>query len=166
MDIEKKIEEYFQGLWPGSETPEQCNTNMSFTPPAIMRLAEHFYNLGNEDAKKDIHWIPDRTMKLIQKSWYLEGWHDHKFDQPAQFEIGPDLDQKYHPSHMSTEEVQALIDRAYDNGKKDKKEELMKLAIPYKLIGVNSIAQLDMDELAKRDIHWGDNIKVIILKDE
>ena len=67
---------------------------------------------------------------------------------------------------MSAEEVQALIDRAYDNGKKDKEEEFMNLAFKYKLIGKNSIDQLDMDELAKRGIHWNDNLKVIILKDE
>ena len=269
MELDKKIEEYFQGQWPGTETSEQCNTNLTFTPPAIRRMVEHFYNLGknerlfhsddldveiekyfhnmelrgdtpgvpdeyiddttvdkiarhfvtweknreenyhlscgargrqggvpeeifekaNEyvktveppydkddicsayetgsmDQRKDIHWISDRTMKLIQKSWYLEGWHDNKFDQPQQFEIGPDLEQKYHPSHMSVEDVQALIDRNYENGKKDKEEELMKLAFPYKLIGRNTIEHLDMDELDKRGIHWGDNIKVIILKDE
>ena len=30
--IEIEIEKYFQGHWPGMETPEQCNTSMSFTP--------------------------------------------------------------------------------------------------------------------------------------
>lgn len=46
VDLEKEIEIYFQGLWPGMETAEQCNTDMHFTPPAIMRLARHFYELG------------------------------------------------------------------------------------------------------------------------
>lgn len=40
------IKDYFQGLWPGIETAEQCNTHMIFTPPAIMRFAKHFYELG------------------------------------------------------------------------------------------------------------------------
>ena len=44
--LESAIKEYFQGLWPGTETAEQCNTDMHFTPPAIMRLAKHFYELG------------------------------------------------------------------------------------------------------------------------
>ena len=44
--IEMFVKEYFQGLWPGTETAEQCNTDMHFTPPAIMRLAKHFYELG------------------------------------------------------------------------------------------------------------------------
>lgn len=46
--LDKAIKDYFQGLWPGTETAEQCNTDMHFTPPAIMRLAEHFYSLGKE----------------------------------------------------------------------------------------------------------------------
>ena len=216
--IEIEIEKYFQGHWPGMETAEQCNSTLSFTPPAVKRLVEHFYNLGKDEKlihsddldveiekyfhrmelrgdtpgipdeyvddttvdkiarhfatwqkrqlENDYHYVTDHAIKMIQKSWYLEGWHDKKFDQPAQFEIGPDLEQKYHPSHMSVEDVQALIDRNYENGKKDKEEELMKDAISYKLIGRNNIEQLDMDELAKRGINWGDNIKVIILKDE
>ena len=47
VDLEKEVEKYFQGLWPGMETAEQCNTDMHFTPPAIMRLAKHFYELKN-----------------------------------------------------------------------------------------------------------------------
>lgn len=46
IDLEKEVEKYFQGYWPGMETAEQCNTDMHFTPPAIMRLARHFYELG------------------------------------------------------------------------------------------------------------------------
>ena len=46
IDLETEIINYFQGLWPGIETPEQCNTDMHFTPSAIMRLARYFYELG------------------------------------------------------------------------------------------------------------------------
>lgn len=48
VDLEKEVEKYFQGLWPGMETAEQCNTDMHFTPPAIMRLARHFANWQKE----------------------------------------------------------------------------------------------------------------------
>lgn len=51
---DKVLEElikYFQGLWPGMETTEQCNTNMHFTPPAIMRLARYFYDIGRQSKK-------------------------------------------------------------------------------------------------------------------
>ena len=51
-DLESEIEKYFQGLWPGMETAEQCNTDMHFTPPAIMRLASHFYELGKNSKIK------------------------------------------------------------------------------------------------------------------
>lgn len=60
-DLTTEVKKYFQGLWPGMETTEQCNTDMHFTPPAIMRLANHFYELGkqckgpvNEDLEEEI----------------------------------------------------------------------------------------------------------------
>ena len=48
IDLEKEVEKYFQGYWPGMETAEQCNTDMHFTPLAIMRLVKYFYELGKE----------------------------------------------------------------------------------------------------------------------
>jgi hypothetical protein len=39
-------------------------------------------------------------------------------------------------------------------------------ALKYKLIGRNNIEQLDMTELAKYGIHFGDTVKVTISKDE
>lgn len=48
VHLEEEVVKYFEGLWPGMETAEQCNNNMSFTPPAIMRLVEHFYSLGKQ----------------------------------------------------------------------------------------------------------------------
>ena len=53
IDLHTEVEKYFQGLWPGMETAEQCNTDMYFTPPAIMRLAHHFYELGRLNARKE-----------------------------------------------------------------------------------------------------------------
>lgn len=46
VGLEKEIDNYFEGLWPGTETAEQCNTDLHFTPPAIMRLASHFAEWG------------------------------------------------------------------------------------------------------------------------
>lgn len=48
MGLEEEINNYFRGLWPGTETAEQCNTDLHFTPPAIMRLARHFAEWGAE----------------------------------------------------------------------------------------------------------------------
>lgn len=39
-------------------------------------------------------------------------------------------------------------------------------SLKYKLIGRNTIEQLDMNELAKQGIHFGDTVKVTISKDE
>jgi len=48
QNVEGAVKEYFGEHWPGIETAEQCNTDMHFTPPAIMRLAQHFYELGKQ----------------------------------------------------------------------------------------------------------------------
>ena len=53
VDLEKEVEEYFQGYWPGMETTEQCNTDMHCTPPAIMRMIKHFYELGLNARKEE-----------------------------------------------------------------------------------------------------------------
>ena len=47
-ELEKAVVDYFEGYWPGMETAEQCNTDLRFTPPAIMRLARHFAQWGAE----------------------------------------------------------------------------------------------------------------------
>ena len=46
--IREELENYFHGLWPGMDTEEQCNTDLHFTPPAIFRLAKHFYEFGKK----------------------------------------------------------------------------------------------------------------------
>ena len=51
IDLEEEVKKYFQGYWPGTKTPEQCNTDMHFTPLAITRMVKHFYELG-KNAKK------------------------------------------------------------------------------------------------------------------
>lgn len=51
--IESYVAKYFAGSWPGSETAEQCNTHMTFTPPTILRLAEYFYTLGKQEQSKE-----------------------------------------------------------------------------------------------------------------
>lgn len=51
--LEEEIKNYFQGYWPGTETAEQCNTHLHFTPPAIMRLARHFAQWGAEHAREN-----------------------------------------------------------------------------------------------------------------
>ena len=163
-DLEVEMEKFFHKLELRGGTPGVPDEYID--EATFEKIARHFVQWQRRRFGKDHHYVSDHAIKMIQKSWYLEGWHDKEFNQPKQFENGPDLEQKYHPSHMSAEEVQALIDRAYDNGKKDKEEEFMNLAFKYKLIGKNSIDQLDMDELSKRGIHWNDNLKVIILKDE
>lgn len=53
VDLEKEVERYFQGLWPGIKTAEQCNTDLHFTPLAIMRMTTHFYELGLKARKGD-----------------------------------------------------------------------------------------------------------------
>ena len=53
VDLEEEVKKYFQGLWPGIETAEQCNTDMHFTPLAILRMVEYFYELGLNARKEE-----------------------------------------------------------------------------------------------------------------
>lgn len=53
VDLEKEIIDYFQGMWPGTETAEQCNTDMHFTPLAITRMVKHFYELRLKARKEE-----------------------------------------------------------------------------------------------------------------
>lgn len=46
INLEEEVKKYFDGYWPGMKTPEACNHQMVFTTPAIMRMIEHFYELG------------------------------------------------------------------------------------------------------------------------
>lgn len=55
MNTEKELKNYFEGLWSGMETPEQCNTSLTFTPVAIKRIVEHFYNLGQKDKMDELN---------------------------------------------------------------------------------------------------------------
>lgn len=52
-DLEEEVKNYFQGYWPGTDTPEQCNTDLHFTPPAILRLARHFAEWQKEQDDKE-----------------------------------------------------------------------------------------------------------------
>lgn len=51
--LEEEVKNYFQGYWPGTETVEQCNTDLHFTPQAIIRLARHFAKWQKEQMLKD-----------------------------------------------------------------------------------------------------------------
>lgn len=77
---DKVLEElikYFQGLWPGMETAEQCNTDMHFTPPAIMRLARHFAVWGAEHASGKEQKVDLEVRKQIEE--LANDWHHKGF---------------------------------------------------------------------------------------
>lgn len=68
-DLEEEIKNYFEGLWPGTETAEQCNTDLHFTPPAIIRLVRHFTEWQYQKDRREF-------AKLKAKEWsdgYNEG---------------------------------------------------------------------------------------------
>ena len=52
-ELEEEVKNYFQGYFPGTETAEQCNTDLHFTPPAIIRLARHFAKWQKEQDDKE-----------------------------------------------------------------------------------------------------------------
>ena len=161
-EIEIEIENYFQGHWPGMETAEQCNTSMSFTPLAIMRMVEHFYNLGKFDAK---------NIQEVQKYWYLLGWGDKEHNEKPMF-IPEQDEPTYTPVRMDDETLEHIRQMDYENGKKDMMEKLDKDAIHCKVFLHNGGRLMDFtqeqlgDALDKIDVQPEDKVKVIILKDE
>lgn len=74
-DLESEIEKYFQGLWPGMKTAEQCNTDLHFTPPAIMRLARHFYELGKKSKEPVTEDLEVRKqIEELANDWHHKGF--------------------------------------------------------------------------------------------
>lgn len=161
MNIEEKVKEYFNGHWSGTETPEQCNTTLSFTPLAIMRLVEHFYNLGKFDTK---------NIREVQKHWYLLGWGDKEHNEKPMF-IPEQDEPTYVPVRMDDETFNHIRNQDYENGKKDMMAELDKDAIHCNVFWhdgplMDYTQEQQDDALEKIDAHVGDKIKLIILKDE
>ena len=78
VDLEQEVISYFQGMWPGID----ANTTMSFTPPAIMRLVKHFYELGKAANPKVMQEVSDNVDKLraistpAEENWFeiAEEW--------------------------------------------------------------------------------------------
>ena len=71
-ELEEAVVDYFEGYWSGMETAEQCNTDLHFTPPAIMRLARHFYELGQQSKPKVCEELEEENIfanKDLNKEW-------------------------------------------------------------------------------------------------
>ena len=169
-DLEKYKEFVASELPQGSKVSQ----NGEFTIDVVKTLIKDAVKMGVEWQKdqmiKDYRWMTPHKTKMIQKSWYLEGWNDHKYNQDPQFEPGPDLEQKYRPCHMTGDEVQELCDRNYENGKKDKEEEIMKDAIHCKVFWhdgplLDYTQEQQDDVLEKIGAEVGDKVKLIIVKD-
>ena len=169
-DLEKYKEFVASELPQGSKVSQ----NGEFTIDVVKTLIKDAVKMGVEWQKdqmiKDYRWMTPHKTKMIQKSWYLEGWHDHKYNQNPQFEPGPDLEQKYRPCHMTGDEVQELCNRNYENGKKDKEEEIMKDAIHCKVFWhdgplLDYTQEQQDDVLEKIGAEVGDKVKLIIVKD-
>lgn len=63
--LEEEVKNYFQGYWPGTETVEQCNTDLHFTPPAIIRLARHFAEWQKEQDTRDMFMSDNRHFNKV-----------------------------------------------------------------------------------------------------
>lgn len=67
-NLEEEVKNYFQGYWPGTETAEQCNTDLHFTPPAIMRLARHFAEWGAEHLRDSTKMIDESLEEAAENA--------------------------------------------------------------------------------------------------
>lgn len=67
-ELEQAVKEYFRGHWPDTTTAEGCNTQMSFTPSAILRLARHIAGWQYQKDRREF-------AKLKAKEW-MSGYDD------------------------------------------------------------------------------------------
>lgn len=65
--LEKEIESYFHGAWHGTESAEQRDIEMSFTPAEIFKIAEHFYKLGRNYQPNDYEDFKDLVLKKVEE---------------------------------------------------------------------------------------------------
>ena len=65
--LEEEVKNYFQGYWPGTETVEQCNTDLHFTPPAIIRFARHFAEWQKSQMMKEAVDLVDCVEKYVRQ---------------------------------------------------------------------------------------------------
>ena len=95
--LEKEVIDYFQGMWPDTSTPEGCNTTMSFTAPAILRLIKHFTCWQHQKdrrvfaklkAKEWCNGYDDAISQFVKIPYKPTDWYltDEEYMCGAQFE--------------------------------------------------------------------------------
>ena len=114
--------------------------------------------------------INDTQLKELQKYWYLQGVTDKEQGHPMQF-VPDKEDQVYKPVTMSSEELEYIRQKDYENGKEVMLEALKKDAIHCKVFWYDGplldYTQEQQDDALERiGAHVDDKVLLIILKDE
>ena len=142
--LEEEIKAYFQGYWPGLETAEQCNTNMQFTPPAIMRLAKHFYKFGQASMR-----MSEEQGKVLEEAAkkHADNCLDIKFPT-----LNEDL-------------IRSDVIYSFKLGAQWQKEQMIEDAEEVSLYRDGDFLAIDlnMEELGYTD---NDTVKIIIVKED
>ena len=177
-DLGSEIEKYFQGLWPGMETAEQCNTDMHFTPPAIMRLASHFANWGAEHAKKETPFSED--LEKAAESYCVEICNYAVDSLEADTAIDAFIEgAKWQKEQMIRDcsvqaSYEAEIEKAEERGYNLCKEQMLKDAVDGAIgyieeCDAHYLSIYDQDELEGiilSHFEEGDKVKIIIIKED
>jgi len=144
QNVEEAVKEYFQGYWPGIETTEQCNTDMHFTPPAIMRLAQHFYELG----KQSNHTADGKVEEAAEE------YRRESFKKSVMPQIdGP------------ANEYGGSIKDAFIAGAEWQKKQMMKDAVDG-IITTQNLNRYILVPNLDESLTYGNKVKIIILKDD
>ena len=120
--LEEEVKNYFQGYWPGTETAEQCNTDLHFTPLAILRLARHFAQWGAEHAKKDKTPVPNDLEEAAKELFETMEIQEHE-------NIFEDTFKKIFlaGAEWQKEQDDKLVDVIYQQGIEKGKDEMIEL---------------------------------------
>lgn len=163
--LEEEVKNYFQGYWPGTETVEQCNTDLHFTPPAIIRLARHFAEWGAE------HYC-ELTKKIGDSSEipnHLNVMADYARRQTEEL---LDVIKKYDDySDEQIEELRTHLMAMFLEGAGWQEKQMMKEAVEgevYKFGEIAYVKERNNAELTKylSQFNNGDKVRIIVLKEE
>ena len=188
--LEEAVVDYFEGYWPGMETAEQCNTDLHFTPPAIMRLARHFAQWGAEH-RGSSETPNDLEEAAVEYSAIGYSPFDDPYEKNQQFEcskfafiagakwqMGKDLssvNKSYESGvvfgmnaqkEQDEKELSEKIASAYQLGLADKEKQMMKEAVEGTVYANTTARWVEADVLRKDGFICGDKVKLIIVKED
>lgn len=173
-ELEEEVKNYFEGYWPGTDTPEQCNTDLHFTPLAIMRLARHFAEWGakcndslqvpeicKENQDSFTNGLEEAAEELFETIEIQE--HENIFEDTFKkiFIAGAEWMRKKDVEDMYLSDNRHFL-KCYEQGKVDMKVDMVEGEI---VKDITNMLAVTAKNINLDGFKFGDKVKIIIIKD-